>query len=175
MVLSQKLMSTITTLLSARQKTCLPYTKSCQLNIKQERRARKRKLLVKTAISRQMSQVRPNRQHPQVFLWKKQRKGFIHCEEEVHKEHHKQEAEKDKQEKDKANQAAAEEKKEQQEKKEESKEVSEATAKALTHAALLVGALSAAKQNEGIWMNKSQKVMQSSSTPTPLSRPTTTL
>lgn len=61
------------------------------------------------------------------------------------------------QEKDKANQAAAEEKKEQQEKKEESKEVSEATAKALTHAALLVGALSAAKQNEGIWMNKSQK------------------
>lgn len=48
-------------------------------------------------------------------------------------------------------------KKEQQEKKEESKEVSEATAKALTHAALLVGALSAAKQNEGIWMNKSQK------------------
>lgn len=46
---------------------------------------------------------------------------------------------------------------EQQEKKEESKEVSEATAKALTHAALLVGALSAAKQNEGIWMNKSQK------------------
>lgn len=77
--------------------------------------------------------------------------------EEVHKEHHKQEAEKDKQEKDKANQAAAEEKKEQQEKKEESKEVSEATAKALTHAALLVGALSAAKQNEGIWMNKSQK------------------
>lgn len=57
----------------------------------------------------------------------------------------------------KANQAAAEEKKEQQEKKEESKEVSEATAKALTHAALLVGALSAAKQNEGIWMNKSQK------------------
>lgn len=77
--------------------------------------------------------------------------------EEVHKEHHKQEAEKDKQEKDKANQAAAEEKKEQQEKKEESKEASEATAKALTHAALLVGALSAAKQNEGIWMNKSQK------------------
>lgn len=76
---------------------------------------------------------------------------------EVHKEHHKQEAEKDKQEKDKANQAAAEEKKEQQEKKEESKEASEATAKALTHAALLVGALSAAKQNEGIWMNKSQK------------------
>lgn len=65
--------------------------------------------------------------------------------------------EKDKQEKDKANQAAAEEKKEQQEKKEESKEASEATAKALTHAALLVGALSAAKQNEGIWMNKSQK------------------
>ena len=61
------------------------------------------------------------------------------------------------QEKDKANQAAAEEKKEQQEKKEESKEASEATAKALTHAALLVGALSAAKQNEGIWMNKSQK------------------
>lgn len=57
----------------------------------------------------------------------------------------------------KANQAAAEEKKEQQEKKEESKEASEATAKALTHAALLVGALSAAKQNEGIWMNKSQK------------------
>ena len=48
-------------------------------------------------------------------------------------------------------------KKEQQEKKEESKEASEATAKALTHAALLVGALSAAKQNEGIWMNKSQK------------------
>lgn len=42
-------------------------------------------------------------------------------------------------------------------KKEESKEASEATAKALTHAALLVGALSAAKQNEGIWMNKSQK------------------
>lgn len=77
--------------------------------------------------------------------------------EEVHKEHHKQEAEKDKQEKDKANQTAAEEKKEQQEKKEESKEASEATAKALTHAALLVGALSAAKQNEGIWMNKSQK------------------
>lgn len=74
-----------------------------------------------------------------------------------HKEHHKQEAEKDKQEKDKANQAAAEEKKEQQEKKEESKEASEATAKALTHAVLLVGALSAAKQNEGIWMNKSQK------------------
>lgn len=57
----------------------------------------------------------------------------------------------------KANQAAAEEKKEQQEKKEESKEASEATAKALTHAALLIGALSAAKQNEGIWMNKSQK------------------
>lgn len=79
------------------------------------------------------------------------------AKEEVHKEHHKQEAEKDKQEKDKANQAAAEEKKEQQEKKEESKEASEATAKALTHAALLVGALSAAKQNEGIWMNKSQK------------------
>lgn len=48
-------------------------------------------------------------------------------------------------------------KKEQQEKKEESKEASEATAKALTHAALLIGALSAAKQNEGIWMNKSQK------------------
>lgn len=47
--------------------------------------------------------------------------------------------------------------KEQQKKKEESKEASEATAKALTHAALLVGALSAAKQNEGIWMNKSQK------------------
>ena len=68
-----------------------------------------------------------------------------------------EDAKKDKQEKDKANQAAAEEKKEQQEKKEESKEASEATAKALTHAALLVGALSAAKQNEGIWMNKSQK------------------
>lgn len=66
-------------------------------------------------------------------------------------------AKKASEEKNKANQAAAEEKKEQQEKKEESKEASEATAKALTHAALLVGALSAAKQNEGIWMNKSQK------------------
>lgn len=87
----------------------------------------------------------------------KEKKASSIVKEEVHKEHHKQEAEKDKQEKDKANQAAAEEKKEQQEKKEESKEVSEATAKALTHAALLVGALSAAKQNEGIWMNKSQK------------------
>lgn len=86
-----------------------------------------------------------------------EKKASSIAKEEVHKEHHKQEAEKDKQEKDKANQAAAEEKKEQQEKKEESKEVSEATAKALTHAALLVGALSAAKQNEGIWMNKSQK------------------
>ena len=86
-----------------------------------------------------------------------EKKASSIVKEEVHKEHHKQEAEKDKQEKDKANQAAAEEKKEQQEKKEESKEVSEATAKALTHAALLVGALSAAKQNEGIWMNKSQK------------------
>lgn len=86
-----------------------------------------------------------------------EKKASAIVKEEVHKEHHKQEAEKDKQEKDKANQAAAEEKKEQQEKKEESKEVSEATAKALTHAALLVGALSAAKQNEGIWMNKSQK------------------
>jgi len=86
-----------------------------------------------------------------------EKKASSIMKEEVHKEHHKQEAEKDKQEKDKANQAAAEEKKEQQEKKEESKEVSEATAKALTHAALLVGALSAAKQNEGIWMNKSQK------------------
>lgn len=86
-----------------------------------------------------------------------EKKASFIVKEEVHKEHHKQEAEKDKQEKDKANQAAAEEKKEQQEKKEESKEVSEATAKALTHAALLVGALSAAKQNEGIWMNKSQK------------------
>jgi antirestriction protein ArdC len=82
-----------------------------------------------------------------------EKKASSIVKEEVHKEHHKQEAEKDKQEKDKANQAAAEEKKEQQEKK----EVSEATAKALTHAALLVGALSAAKQNEGIWMNKSQK------------------
>lgn len=80
-----------------------------------------------------------------------EKKASSIVKEEVHKEHHKQEAEKDKQEKDKANQAAAEEK------KEESKEVSEATAKALTHAALLVGALSAAKQNEGIWMNKSQK------------------
>lgn len=86
-----------------------------------------------------------------------EKKASSIVKEEVHKEHHKQEAEKDKQEKDKANQAAAEEKKEQQEKKEESKEVSEATAKALTHAALLVRALSAAKQNEGIWMNKSQK------------------
>ena len=86
-----------------------------------------------------------------------EKKASSIVKEEVHKEHHKQEAEKDKQEKNKANQAAAEEKKEQQEKKEESKEVSEATAKALTHAALLVGALSAAKQNEGIWMNKSQK------------------
>lgn len=86
-----------------------------------------------------------------------EKKASSIVKEEVHKEHHKQEAEKDKQEKDTANQAAAEEKKEQQEKKEESKEVSEATAKALTHAALLVGALSAAKQNEGIWMNKSQK------------------
>lgn len=86
-----------------------------------------------------------------------EKKASSIVKEEVHKEHHKQEAEKDKQEKDKANQAAAEEKKEQQEKKEESKEVSEATAKALTHAALLVGALSAAKQNEGIWMNKTQK------------------
>lgn len=86
-----------------------------------------------------------------------EKKASSIVKEEVHKEHHKQEAEKDKQEKDKATQAAAEEKKEQQEKKEESKEVSEATAKALTHAALLVGALSAAKQNEGIWMNKSQK------------------
>lgn len=86
-----------------------------------------------------------------------EKKASSIVKEEVYKEHHKQEAEKDKQEKDKANQAAAEEKKEQQEKKEESKEASEATAKALTHAALLVGALSAAKQNEGIWMNKSQK------------------
>lgn len=86
-----------------------------------------------------------------------EKKASSIVKEEVHKEHHKQEAEKDKQEKNKANQTAAEEKKEQQEKKEESKEVSEATAKALTHAALLVGALSAAKQNEGIWMNKSQK------------------
>lgn len=86
-----------------------------------------------------------------------EKKASSIVKEEVHKEHHKQEAEKDKQEKDKANQAAAEEKKEQQEKKEESKEASEATAKALTHTALLVGALSAAKQNEGIWMNKSQK------------------
>lgn len=86
-----------------------------------------------------------------------EKKASSIVKEEVHKEHHKQEAEKDKQEKDKANQAAAEEKKEQQEKKEESKEASEATAKALTHVALLVGALSAAKQNEGIWMNKSQK------------------
>lgn len=86
-----------------------------------------------------------------------EKKASSIVKEEVHKEHHKQEAEKDKQEKDKANQAAAVEKKEQQEKKEESKEASEATAKALTHAALLVGALSAAKQNEGIWMNKSQK------------------
>lgn len=86
-----------------------------------------------------------------------EKKASSIVKEEVHKEHHKQEAEKDKQEKDKANQAAAEEKKEQQEKKEESKEASEATAKALTHSALLVGALSAAKQNEGIWMNKSQK------------------
>lgn len=86
-----------------------------------------------------------------------EKKASSIVKEEVHKEHHKQEAEKDKQEKDKANQAAAEEKKEQQEKKEESKEASEATAKALTHAALLVGALSAAKQNEGIWMNKPQK------------------
>lgn len=86
-----------------------------------------------------------------------EKKASSIVKDEVHKEHHKQEAEKDKQEKDKANQAAAEEKKEQQEKKEESKEASEATAKALTHAALLVGALSAAKQNEGIWMNKSQK------------------
>ncbi len=86
-----------------------------------------------------------------------EKKASSIVKEEVHKEHHKQEAEKDKQEKDKANQAAAEEKKEQQEKKEESKEASEATAKALTHAALLVVALSAAKQNEGIWMNKSQK------------------
>lgn len=83
--------------------------------------------------------------------------GYVWEELSNMKQFHKQEAEKDKQEKDKANQAAAEEKKEQQEKKEESKEASEATAKALTHAALLVGALSAAKQNEGIWMNKSQK------------------
>lgn len=86
-----------------------------------------------------------------------EKKASSIVKEEVHKEHHKQEAEKDKQEKGKANQTAAEEKKEQQEKKEESKEASEATAKALTHATLLVGALSAAKQNEGIWMNKSQK------------------
>lgn len=86
-----------------------------------------------------------------------EKKASSIVKEEVHKEYHKQEAEKDKLEKDKANQTAAEEKKEQQEKKEESKEASEATAKALTHAALLVGALSAAKQNEGIWMNKSQK------------------
>jgi len=92
-----------------------------------------------------------------VSMEEAEKKASSIVKEEVHKEHHKQEAEKDKQEKDKANQAAAEEKKEQQEKKEESKEVSEATAKALTHAALLVGALSAAKQNEGIWMNKSQK------------------
>lgn len=83
-----------------------------------------------------------------------EKKASSIVKEEVHKEHHKQEVA---QQKGKANQAAAEEKKEQQEKKEESKEVSEATAKALTHAALLVGALSAAKQNEGIWMNKSQK------------------
>lgn len=86
-----------------------------------------------------------------------EKKASSIVKEEVHKEHHKQEAEKDKYDENKANQAAAEEKKEQQEKKEESKEASEATAKALTHAALLVGALSAAKQNEGIWMNKSQK------------------
>lgn len=86
-----------------------------------------------------------------------EKKASSIVKEEVHKEHHKQEAEKDKQEKNKANQAAAEEKRKLQEKKEESKEASEATAKALTHAALLVGALSAAKQNEGIWMNKSQK------------------
>lgn len=92
-----------------------------------------------------------------VSMEEAEKKASSIVKEEVHKEHHKQEAEKDKQEKDKANQAAAEEKKEQQEKKEESKEASEATAKALTHAALLVGALSAAKQNEGIWMNKSQK------------------
>lgn len=84
-----------------------------------------------------------------------EKKASSIVKEEVHKEHHKQEAEIEI--KDKANQATAEEKKEQQEKKEESKEASEATAKALTHAALLVGALSAAKQNEGIWMNKSQK------------------
>lgn len=94
---------------------------------------------------------------PLVEIPSPEKKASSIVKEEVHKEHHKQEAEKDKQEKDKANQAAAEEKKEQQEKKEESKEASEATAKALTHAALLVGALSAAKQNEGIWMNKSQK------------------
>ena len=88
-----------------------------------------------------------------------EKKASSIVKEEVHKEHHKQEAEKDKQKNGKALhlEHAAEEKKEQQEKKEESKEVSEATAKALTHAALLVGALSAAKQNEGIWMNKSQK------------------
>lgn len=86
-----------------------------------------------------------------------EKKASSIVKEEVHKEHHKQEAEKDKQEKGKANQTAAEEKKEQQEKKEESKEASEVIAKALTHATLLVGALSAAKQNEGIWMNKSQK------------------
>lgn len=86
-----------------------------------------------------------------------EKKASSIVKEEVHKEHHKQEAEKDKQEKDKADLDTTDEKKEQQEKKEESKEVSEATAKALTHAALLVGALSAAKQNEGIWMNKSQK------------------
>lgn len=68
--------------------------------------------------------------------------------ENMHKEEERKSAE---QEKKEAQQ------KEQQKKKEESKEASEATAKALTHAALLVGALSAAKQNEGIWMNKSQK------------------
>lgn len=42
-----------------------------------------------------------------------EKKASSIVKEEVHKEHHKQEAEKDKQEKDKANQAAAEEKKEQ--------------------------------------------------------------
>lgn len=46
-----------------------------------------------------------------------EKKASSIVKEEVHKEHHKQEAEKDKQEKDKANQADAEEKKEQQEKK----------------------------------------------------------
>lgn len=85
-----------------------------------------------------------------------EKKASSIVKEEVHKEHHKQEAEKDKQKgQGKSSRSRREERATRE--KEESKEISEATAKALTHAALLVGALSAAKQNEGIWMNKSQK------------------